>query len=149
MELNQFQKIYKNSFTNKYMERGIKKRGFNNIEHPIFKLPKTFRQKTSDRIAGFAGSWFFLILLILLITFWIYINELIEIGWDPKPYILLNLTLNIIAVIVGPIILMSQKRQEERDRIRAMYDHQVNVKAEKEIRELKTDIREIKRLLKR
>src|SRR3989344_7081430 len=126
---------------------GKREAGFTRIEHPIFRLPKTFKQKATDKIAGFAGSWFFLILLILLIIFWVYINELIKSGWDPKPYIMLNLVLNIIMVIIGPVILMAQNRQEERDRIRAMYDHHVNVKAEKEIRELKIDIKEIRNIL--
>jgi uncharacterized membrane protein len=98
----------------------------------------TFGERLSDRIAAFGGSWAFLILFGLFMTAWIVLNSLV-LYWrpvDPYPYILLNLVLSCLAAIQAPIIMMSQNRQEAKDRLRAEHDYQVNLKAELEIRHL-------------
>jgi len=111
--------------------------------HPIFRIPKTFGQKAADSLTKWAGSWTFILLFFIFLGFWMttngyfllrYINgELI----DPYPFILLNLILSCLAAIQAPVILMSQNRQTQRDRIRSEYDYTINKKAEKEIREIK------------
>jgi uncharacterized membrane protein len=95
-------------------------------------------ERLADRIADFGGSWTFLILFGLFIVAWIMINSLV-LYWrpvDPFPFILLNLLLSCLAAIQAPIIMMSQNRQEAKDRLRARNDYQVNLKAELEIRQL-------------
>ena len=119
-------------------------------KHPAHNVIRSFRQKAADKISMFAGSWFFLILLIALTTFWITFNKISEKNvWDQSPFIMLNLILNIIMVILGPIILMSQNREEERDRLRAEYDYRLNKLAEKEIREVKKEVQHIKKMLRK
>lgn len=98
----------------------------------------TFGQKMADRIAQFGGSWTFIISFFIMLMCWIVLNVfvLMNKGFDPYPFILLNLILSCLAAIQAPIIMMSQNRQEEKDRERAEWDLKVNEKAEKEIREL-------------
>ncbi|MBN1361088.1 MAG: DUF1003 domain-containing protein [Sedimentisphaerales bacterium] len=98
----------------------------------------TFGQRLADRIATFGGSWSFLIVFGILLSLWILMNSLVLL-WrpvDPYPFILLNLVLSCLAAIQAPIIMMSQNRQEAKDRLRAEHDYQVNLKAELEIRQL-------------
>lgn len=98
----------------------------------------TVGEKLADRIADFGGSWTFLICFSVFIAAWIAMNSLV-LYWrpvDPFPYILLNLLLSCLAAIQAPIIMMSQNRQEAKDRLRARNDYQVNLKAELEIRHL-------------
>ncbi len=95
-------------------------------------------QRLADRIATFGGSWTFLICFSIFIVIWIAMNSLV-LYWrpvDPFPYILLNLLLSCLAAIQAPVIMMSQNRQEAKDRLRARNDYQVNLKAELEIRQL-------------
>jgi len=96
----------------------------------------TLGQRISDRVAEFGGSWRFIISFFGMIIVWIIINSLLLLHnpFDPYPYILLNLALSLLAAVQAPIILMSQSRQETRDRLRAENDYQVNLKAELEIR---------------
>ena len=99
----------------------------------------TFGEKLADRIAAFGGSWSFLIIFALFLFVWIVINTIILFIYpvfDPYPFILLNLILSCLAAIQAPIIMMSQNRQEAKDRIRAQHDYQVNLKAELEIRQI-------------
>jgi len=98
----------------------------------------TFGQRLSDRIAQFGGSWRFIILFGGILFAWVLINSvaLFFKPFDPYPYIFLNLILSCLAAIQAPIIMMSQNRQEEKDRLRVMHDYQVNLKAELEIRQL-------------
>ncbi len=120
------------------------------LDHPIFKAKRTLAQKAADIFSKFAGSWIFIIIVITIITGWILINEISKnINFDPKPYIMLNLILNIITLILSPIILMSQNRQAQRDRIGAEYDYAVNKKAEQEIREIKKEVQSIKKVLEK
>jgi uncharacterized membrane protein len=105
---------------------------------PIFKIPRTFGQKAADGLTKWAGSWSFIIIIGILITTWIYLNITAYIKhWDPWPFIILNLCLSTLAALQAPVILMSQNRQSQKDRIKAEYDYAVNRKAEREIQEIK------------
>lgn len=99
---------------------------------------RSFGERLSDVMADFGGSWSFLIAFALLMAAWITANALMgEKGaFDPFPFILLNLLLSCLAAIQAPVIMMSQKRQETKDRLRSRNDYQVNLKAELEIRHL-------------
>ena len=98
----------------------------------------TLGQRLADRVAAFGGSWNFIILFTVLITLWIGSNVLLlaNRGFDPYPFILLNLILSCIAAFQAPVIMMSQNRQEEKDRERARKDYMINLKSELEIRTL-------------
>jgi uncharacterized membrane protein len=99
---------------------------------------RTFGERLSDRLADVAGSWTFIIIFGVFMAAWIIMNSLV-LYWrpiDPFPYILLNLMLSCLAAVQAPIIMMSQNRQEDRDRLRSQHDYQVNLKAELEIRHL-------------
>ncbi len=98
----------------------------------------SFGERLADRIATFGGSWTFLICFGVFLAIWIAINSAVLL-WrplDPYPFIFLNLILSCLAAIQAPVIMMSQNRQEEKDRIRSQHDYQVNLKAELEIRHL-------------
>ena len=91
----------------------------------------TFGQQAADRLADYAGSWAFIFGFALFLAVWIAVNAVaVTARWDPYPFILLNLLLSCLAAIQAPIIMMSQNRQEARDRLRAENDYQVNLKAE-------------------
>lgn len=98
----------------------------------------TFGQKLADKVAEFGGSWGFIIFFMSFLIVWILLNVfwLSNHGFDPYPFILLNLILSCIAAIQAPVIMMSQNRQEEKDRERAKKDYKINLKSELEIREL-------------
>ncbi|MEY4852277.1 MAG: hypothetical protein RIS99_672 [Bacteroidota bacterium] len=97
--------------------------------------PLTLGEKMADGIAQFGGSWTFILFFFGSILFWILLNIFWynNQGFDPYPYILLNLVLSCLASIQAPIIMMSQNRQEQKDRIRSEHDYQINLKAELEI----------------
>jgi uncharacterized membrane protein len=99
---------------------------------------RTFGQRMADKLASFGGSWGFIIFFLSFITIWIIINVvfLLSKAFDPYPFILLNLILSCIAALQAPVIMMSQNRQEEKDRIRAKKDYMINLKSELEIRML-------------
>jgi len=98
---------------------------------------RTLGERLSDGLASFGGSWTFLIAFALVLSVWIGFNALRgTTAFDPYPYILLNLLLSCLAAVQAPIIMMSQKRQEAKDRLRALNDYRVNLKAELEIRNL-------------
>lgn len=103
-----------------------------------FDAALTAGEKMADRIAGFGGSWTFLTIFGIALCGWMFINSYLLAAhpFDPYPYILLNLCLSCLAAIQAPVIMMSQNRQEARDRLRAIRDYQVNLKAELEIRHL-------------
>jgi len=102
----------------------------------------TFGERLSDRIAAFGGSWKFMIIFAGILFVWVMINSvfLLSRPFDPYPYILLNLILSCLAAVQAPIIMMSQNRQEAKDRLRASHDYQINLKAELEIRNLQQKI---------
>ncbi|HEX9793114.1 MAG TPA: DUF1003 domain-containing protein [Planctomycetota bacterium] len=94
--------------------------------------------RVADRVAAFGGSWSFILLFGGVLVVWMVVNTLVLVArpFDPYPYILLNLVLSSLAALQAPVIMMSQNRQERRDRMRASNDYQINLKAELEIRHL-------------
>ena len=103
-----------------------------------FEEHRTFPDRVSDNMAAFGGSWWFLISFATVLLVWIGINlfEGLNSAFDPYPFILLNLLLSCIAAIQAPVIMMSQKRQEVKDRLRSFNEYRVNLKAELEVRHL-------------
>jgi uncharacterized membrane protein len=98
----------------------------------------TLGQHVADKVAEFGGSWAFIFAFLFVMFAWITLNSvaLLQRHFDPFPFILLNLVLSCLAAIQAPVIMMSQNRQEAKDRLRAEHDYQVNLKAEMEIRNL-------------
>jgi len=93
----------------------------------------------ADRVASFGGSWTFILSFLAVLVAWVVFNTVTILNaerFDPFPYILLNLVLSCIAAVQAPLIMMSQHRQEAKDRLRAENDYRVNLKAEVEIRQL-------------
>jgi uncharacterized membrane protein len=103
-----------------------------------FASRQSFGERVADKMAEFGGSWAFLISFAAVLFCWICINAglLLRHPFDPYPFILLNLILSCLASIQAPVIMMSQNRQEAKDRLRAEHDYQINLKAELEIRQL-------------
>jgi len=95
-------------------------------------------QKLADRVARFGGSWTFILIFVGVLITWILFNVFAPKGesFDPYPFILMNLVLSCIAALQAPIIMMSQNRQEEKDRKQAENDYMINLKAELEVRKL-------------
>lgn len=102
----------------------------------------TIGQRIADRVAAFGGSWTFIIAFFFFITIWMSINIwfLATKPFDPYPFILLNLILSSLAAIQAPIIMMSQNRQDQKDRQRSEHDYKINLKAELEIKLLSEKI---------
>jgi uncharacterized membrane protein len=106
---------------------------------------RTVGQRMSDGIAKGAGSWRFIIIFLVILACWMAVNAIAGIKhWDPYPFILLNLLLSCVAAIQAPIILMSQNREEARDRLRAEADYQVNLKAEILLEHLTEEVEALK-----
>jgi uncharacterized membrane protein len=102
-----------------------------------FEKQLTLGQRTSDRVANIVGSWSFIIVQSILLAMWVVLNVAAVIRhWDPYPFILMNLVLSMQAAYTAPIIMMSQNRQAERDRLEAHNDYVINQIAEEEIRAL-------------
>jgi uncharacterized membrane protein len=103
-----------------------------------FEQKLTFGERLADKIADFGGSWNFIVIFGGVLLLWVAVNSMILIWrpFDPYPFILLNLVLSCLAAIQAPVILMSQNRQESRDRLRSEHDYLINLKAELEIRHL-------------
>ena len=101
----------------------------------------TIGERLADRVAAFGGSWCFIGLFAAVCVGWMALQGVAIVHgrrpWDPYPYILLNLCLSCLAAIQAPVILMSQNRQEKKDRLRAEHDYEINLKAELEIQEIK------------
>lgn len=108
----------------------------NLLNPPIEKI--TDGQAISDKVAKFGGSWKFIIIFAVILTLWIIFNSvmMVKFRFDPYPFILMNLILSCIAALQAPIIMMSQNRQEEKDRMRSENDYLINLKAEMQIRSL-------------
>ena len=102
-----------------------------------FDTNSTFGQRIADKVAEFGGSWNFIILCAITLGSWVTMNSIALIHhFDPFPFILLNLVLSCLAAMQAPVIMMSQNRQEAKDRMRAEHDYQINLKAELEIKSL-------------
>jgi uncharacterized membrane protein len=108
-----------------------------NVE-PEIESESSFADRLSDKIAEFGGSWKFIISFLSMMAGWMILNVLVyhEKGFDPYPFIFLNLILSCLAALQAPIIMMSQNRQADKDRIRSEHDYQVNLSAELQIRML-------------
>ena len=105
---------------------------------------ETFGQRQADAFAKFVGSWAFVIGFVVVLGIWIAVNiVLLSKAFDPYPFILLNLVLSCIAAIQAPMIMMSQNRQEEKDRIRAENDYKVNLKTEIIIQDMHSKLDQI------
>ncbi len=150
-----------NRFRNQYVENELEaeKGELSNLEKEVidslqehelisanineeFNRQLTFGERLSDRIAEFGGSWRFIILFVAILLVWIGINVVVWLWrpFDPYPFILLNLVLSCLAALQAPIIMMSQNRQEDKDRFRAENDYLINLKAELEIRHLQQKV---------
>ena len=117
---------------------------------PLPRIKTTAGQRIADKAVHIIGSWKFVLWLIIFLILWISLNIMMVIRrWDPYPFILLNLILSCLAAIQEPLILMSQNREAQRDRLRAEYDYRINRKAEREIEDMQKDLDEIKKLLKK
>lgn len=111
----------------------------------------TWGNKVADRVADTVGSWRFIIIQSTIIFFWILANVFwfANKGWDPYPFILLNLTLSFQAAYTAPIIMMSQNRMEDKDRKRAQRDLNTDMKAEREIEEMQIQLTRLEEKLDR
>jgi len=136
------------------MKKEEKKRGESS---EIIKLPQThplrakltISQKAADILTRFVGSWGFISFLIIFLSFWVSANIYAWINhWDPYPFILLNLVLACLTAIQTPLILMSQNRISQKDRIRTEYDYAINRKSEHEIEGIKKQLDRIERKIR-
>ena len=147
-----------NNYRSKYMHEMLKKEkgDLNELEQKVkesisdeellskssedkYDTKVTFGENLADKVADFGGSWKFISIFGVLIIGWIIFNSLTLLSskpFDPYPYILLNLMLSCLAALQAPIIMMSQNRQETKDRLRSEYDYKVNLKAELEVQNL-------------
>jgi len=104
----------------------------------------TFGERIADSVAGFGGSWTFIISFLVSLVIYSIINVFLgHKAWDPYPFILLNLILSMLAAIQAPVIMMSQNRQDTRDRLRSELDYEVNRRAEAEIQGLANKLNHI------
>lgn len=111
--------------------------------------PRTLGQKAADWVTKWVGSWTFIFFLFVIMAAWIAVNIYVAfLRFDPYPFILFNLFLSCLAAVQAPIILMSQNRQTERDRLKAEHDYRVNKKAELEIEDMQRDLEIIKQLIR-
>jgi len=152
-ELNKYRRLYLTSLIN--LEKGELKVIDNDVVEAIknnsilseniqdeAEGKLTLGQRIADKIAVFGGSWTFIISFFSFIFAWILINVIAIFSkpFDPYPFILLNLILSCLASIQAPIIMMSQNRREQKDRIRGEHDYKINLKAELEIKLLSEKI---------
>ena len=147
-EMNEYREKYISEFLNKKLGnltevekqviQSVSKNTMISTEVEEDEQEITFVQKLADKVAEFGGSWGFIIFFMTFLVAWILLNVfwLSHHGFDPYPFILLNLILSCIAAIQAPVIMMSQNRQEEKDRERSKKDYKINLKSELEIREL-------------
>lgn len=108
---------------------------------------ETFGDHMADGLARFGGSWGFVIVFFIILITYVTINIILPNRWDPYPFILLNLFLSMLASIQAPVIMMSQNRQDTKDRVRSELDYRVNLKAEVEIEELLQRIGKVEEML--
>lgn len=108
---------------------------------------ETFGDHMADGLARFGGSWGFVIVFFIILITYVTINIILPNRWDPYPFILLNLFLSMLASIQAPVIMMSQNRQDTKDRVRSELDYRVNLKAEVEIEELLQRVGKVEEML--
>jgi uncharacterized membrane protein len=101
----------------------------------LYEVQLTFGERAADKVAAVAGSWTFIIIQSIILAIWVALNTIAWIRhWDPYPFILMNLVLSLQAAYTAPVIMMSQNRQADRDRMEAHNDYLINQKAEEEVR---------------
>ena len=133
----------KQTIVDKKEKQEAKNKILESLKAADFRSMRTFGQKSADFLTKWAGSWAFILSLFAFIAIWIGLNGYFLIqywlgqSFDPYPFILLNLVLSCLAAIQAPIILMSQNRTSQRDRLKAEFDYRINKRAEEEIREIK------------
>jgi uncharacterized membrane protein len=109
----------------------------NRNPNEVIEKEATFGQRIADRVAGFGGSWTFILSFLAVLVIYTAVNVVLgRTAWDPYPFILLNLFLSMLAAIQAPVIMMSQNRQDTKDRLRSELDFDVNRRAESEIQGL-------------
>ena len=109
----------------------------NRNPNEIIEKEMTFGERIADRVAGFGGSWTFILTFLTVLVIYTAVNIILgRSAWDPYPFILLNLFLSMLAAIQAPVIMMSQNRQDTKDRLRSELDFDVNRRAESEIQGL-------------
>ncbi len=122
------------------------------VPHPVFGT-RSFGQRAADNLTKWAGSWTFIISFLIFIALWMCANVYFFIQyklgkpWDPYPFILLNLVLSCLAAFQAPVILMSQNRETQRDRMKVEHDYIINKKAEREIEQVQEQLKRIERKL--
>lgn len=118
--------------------------------HQQHRDERTLGQRVADSTASTLGSWPFIIAQTVFVAAWVVLNLVAWLKhWDPYPFILLNLMFSVQAAYAGPIIMMSQNRQAERDRYQAQADFDTNVKAEQEIEDIQAHLHNIEAALER
>lgn len=124
-------------------EAKIKKEVIEKLDGSHIGYKRTVGQKAADWVTKWAGSWYFIIGFFIFLIIWMILNTyfLLFGEWDSYPFILLNLVLSCLAAVQAPIILMSQNRAAQKDRLRAEFDFRINKKAEREIKEIKNLLR--------
>jgi uncharacterized membrane protein len=116
----------------------------NRNPNEVIEEESTFGQRLADSVARFGGSWTFIIVFGVVLIVYSWVNVALQNrAWDPYPFILLNLFLSMLASIQAPVIMMSQNRQDAKDRVRSELDYQVNVRAEAEIQSLSQRMNEL------
>lgn len=134
-------------------EREIVERIARRVRNPEqeFRDRRTLGERAADTIAAFGGSWTFILLFLSLLVGWAILNTEIlgphHDAFDPYPYVFLNLILSMLAAIQAPIIMMSQNRGADRDRLAAEVDHEVNVRAELAVRDVDRRLHGIEKAL--
>lgn len=107
---------------------------------------RSLGERAADSLAKWAGSWYFIIGFWIFLSIWMTLNVYAWAGeWDPYPFILLNLVLSCVAALQAPVILMSQNRQAQKDRVKLEYDYKVNRKAERGIEEILREVRDMRK----
>jgi len=116
------------------------------LMHPVFTAKATLGEKAADLLTKWAGSWVFILSFMVCMVLWVILNTITLVThWDPVPFRLLNLMLSLLAAFQAPIILMSQNRQSQKDRIRAEYDYSVNRHAAREVEQIDKQLDRIER----
>ena len=105
---------------------------------------RTFGDKLADIVTAIVGSWPFIIIFVLFLFFWMFLNEYLD-GFDPYPFILLNLVLSCIAALQAPIIMMSQNREAKKDSMRSKNDYRIDLKSELILEVLHEQMLELKK----
>ena len=125
-----------NEFERRVLARLLGRRPTTEDPNVLFDARLTFGQRVADRVAAFGGSWTFIGMFLTSMVAWMIVSEESGRAFDPYPFILLNLVLSCVAALQAPVIMMSQNRQNAKDRIDARSDYEVNLRAELEIMRL-------------